>query len=207
MGAKEQILAIGHQLLVRDGLRAITTNAVAQRARISKKTLYRYFPSKDELLEEILVSFVEENLSHLDNILKRDEPAIERILASLRYIGEFLPQMQHRVISQVESVAPHLWQIIDDIRVRRLQALKGLMEEAQGDGYLRSDVNPNHWILLLTGTIQSVITPQVLLRTRISLIELLESLQTIYFEGLLTDKGKHYIEETRKRSIVDKETA
>lgn len=207
MGAKEQILAIGHQLLVRDGLRAITTNAVAQRARISKKTLYRYFPSKDELLEEILVSFVEENLSHLDNILKRDEPAIERILASLRYIGEFLPQMQHRVISQVESVAPHLWQRIDDIRVRRLQALKGLMEEAQGDGYLRSDVNPNHWILLLTGTIQSVITPQVLLRTRISLIELLESLQTIYFEGLLTDKGKHYIEETRKRSIVDKETA
>jgi AcrR family transcriptional regulator len=195
MGTREQILAIGQELLVEDGLRAITTNAVAQRARVSKKTLYQHFPSKDALIEAILVSFMEDHLSRWDGILAREEPAIERILASLRFVAEFLPMIQSRVISQVEAVAPHLWETMDAIRTKRLQRLTSLMIEAQHDGFLRSDVNPEHWILLLTGVVRSVVPPQVLLRTGISLIEILRSIQTIYFDGLLTEKGKCYIAE------------
>lgn len=193
METREQILAIGRELLIEDGLRAITTNAIAQRARVSKKTLYQHFPSKDELLEEILVSFMEENLSRWDKILERDELAIDRILASMKFVIEFLTQIQSRLINQVESVAPQLWEKIDAIRMRRVQKLKGLMQDAQREGFLRADVNPDHWILLLTGTIRSVVTPKVLLRTGIPLIELLGSIHTIYYDGLLTDKGKRYI--------------
>lgn len=199
METREQILAIGRELLIEDGLRAITTNAIAQRARVSKKTLYQHFPSKDELLEEILVSFMEENLSRWDKILERDELAIDRILASMKFVIEFLTQIQSRLINQVESVAPQLWEKIDAIRMRRVQKLKGLMQDAQREGFLRADVNPDHWILLLTGTIRSVVTPKVLLRTGIPLIELLGSIHTIYYDGLLTDKGKRY--------IADKETS
>jgi len=193
MGTREQILAIGQELLVEDGLRAITTNAVAQRARVSKKTLYQHFPSKDELLEGILVSFLENQLGRWDAILERDEPAIERILASLRFVAEFLPMIQTRLVNQVEAVAPHLWLTIDAIRMKRLQRLMSLMTEAQDEGFLRPDVDPDHWTLMLTGMIRSVVTPQVLLRTGISLAEILVSIQQIYFHGLLTDKGKRYI--------------
>jgi AcrR family transcriptional regulator len=195
MEARGQILAVGRQLLLEDGLRSITTNAVAQRARISKKTLYQHFPSKDGLIEAILVSFMEGHLGRWDAILAREEPAIERILASLRFVAEFLPMVQSRLIGQVEAVAPHLWETIDAIRTKRLQRLTSLMIEAQHDGFFRSDVNPEHWILLLTGVVRSVVTPQVLLRTGISLIEILQSIQTIYFDGLLTEKGKCYIAE------------
>jgi len=193
METRGRILITGRDLLVEGGLRAITTNAIAQRARISKNTLYQYFPSKDELLEEILVSFMEENLSRWDKILEREESALDRILASMKFVTEFLPQIQSRLINQVETVAPQLWAKIDAIRMRRLRKVKALMQDAQREGFLRADVNPDHWILLLTGTIRSVVTPKVLLRTGIPLIELLGSIQTIYYDGLLTDKGKRYI--------------
>ena len=193
METREQILAVGREMLLADGLRGITTNAIAQRARVSKKTLYQHFPSKDELMEEILVSFMEENLRRWDRILECDDSAMDRILASLRFVSEFMPQIQNRLINQVESVAPQLWATIDGIRMQRLQKLKFLMEEAQQEGFLRADVDPDHWILLLTGVVRSVVTPQVLLRTGIPLIELLGSIRAIYYDGLLTDKGKHYI--------------
>ena len=73
MDTRQQILDVGRELLVEDGLRAITTNAIAQRVRVSKKTLYQHFENKDSLLEAILVSFMEENLRHWDAILERDE--------------------------------------------------------------------------------------------------------------------------------------
>jgi len=182
MEAREQILAVGRQILIESGLREITTNAVAQRARISKKTLYQHFPSKDQLLEEILVSFMEEHLKHWDAILERDEPTIDRVLASLRFIGDFLPQIQTTVINQVETVAPQLWPKIDAIRVQRLQKLKALVEEGQQEGLIRCDINPDHWILLLTGTVRSVINPKVLLRTGMSVTEILNDIQILYFE-------------------------
>ena len=193
MQAREQILAVGCQMLIEGGLRAITTNAVAQRVRISKKTLYQHFPSKDQLLEEILVSFMEEHLKHWDAILERDESTIDRVLASLRFLGEFLPQIQTTVINQVETVAPQLWPKIDAIRGQRLQKLKFLVEEGQRQGFIRGDINPDYWILLLTGTVRSVINPKVLLCTGISATDLLNDIQILYFEGLLTEDGRQHI--------------
>ncbi len=180
-------------MLLTEGLRAITTNELARRARVSKKTLYALFPNKDALLEAIVISFLEENLSRLDEILALDASAIDRILASLEFVSQFMPQIQNQLINQVETVAPQLWAKIDAIRLQRLRKLKILLEEAQREGYLRADVDPDHWILLLTGTIRSVLTPKVLLQRGIPLIELVRSVKSIYYDGLLTEKGRAYV--------------
>jgi AcrR family transcriptional regulator len=193
MTVQDRVLAAGREILLSDGLRAITTNEIAQRGRVSKKTLYRLFPDKDALVEAIVVSFMEENLARWDEILDRPDPAMHRILASLEFVSEFLPRIQSRMFDQVETVAPRLWRTIDAIRTQRLQKLRSLLEEAQRDGFIRQDVDPDHWILLLTGTVRAVVTPKVLLRTGIPLMNLLASIKSIYYDGLLTDTGRQYV--------------
>jgi len=193
MATQDRVLAAGQEILLSQGLRSITTNEIARRARVSKKTLYAMFPNKDALVEAIVVSFMEENLGRWDAILERAGSAMDRILASLEFVSQFMPQIQSQLIDQVETIAPQLWETIDAIRLHRLQKLKTLMEEAQAEGFLRADVDPEHWILLLTGTIRSVLTPKVLLRTGIPLMALLRSLKSIYYDGLLTEKGKRYV--------------
>jgi len=190
---QDRVLAAGREILLSQGLRSITTNEIARRARVSKKTLYNLFPSKDALVEAIVVSFLEENLARWDAILERAGSAIDRILASLEFVGQFMPQIQSQLINQVETVAPQLWSRIDAIRLQRLRKLKTLMEEAQAEGFLRADIDPDHWILLLTGTIRSVLTPKALLRTGIPLMGLLQSIKSIYYDGLLTEKGRQYV--------------
>jgi len=194
MSTEEHILETGQEILVSEGLRAITTNEIARRARVSKKTLYNLFPTKDALLEAIVISFMERNLARWDAILARKDSAMDRILASLEFVSEFMPRIQMHLVNQIETVAPSLWKRIDAIRLERLQKLKALMVEAQQEGYLRSDVDPDHWILLLTGTIRSVLTPKVILRTGISLVQLIQSIKAIYYFGLLTEKGRQYVE-------------
>jgi len=136
---------------------------------------------------------LEENLARWDEILALDASAIDRILASLEFVSQFMPQIQSQLIDQVETIAPQLWARIEAIRLRRLRKLKRLMEEAQREGHLRADVDADHWILLLTGTIRSVLTPKVLLQTGIPVIELVRSVKSIYYDGLLTDKGRVYV--------------
>ncbi len=198
-----RILACGRRLLAEKGLRAITTNAIAERARISKKTLYQCFRTKDDLIGAILIAFIEENLARWDAALDDEgTPAMERIGRSLDYVAQFLPQLQAQVLSQAEpgAVTPELWAKIDALRVSRLSRFRGLMEEAQEEGYLRDDVDPEYWILLLLGAVQTVLVPSVLLERGIPLPDIVRAVRTIYYDGLLTEKGRRYVKQRRKEN-------
>jgi AcrR family transcriptional regulator len=200
---RRRILACGRGLLAERGLRAITTNAIAESARISKKTLYRCFATKDALVGAILIAFIEENLARWDTTLNdEDAPAMERIGRSLDYVAQFLPQLQAQVLSQIEpgSVTPELWAKIDAIRLARLSRFRGLMEAAQEEGYLRADVDPDYWILLLLGVVQTVLVPSVLLERGIPLPDIVRTVRTIFYDGLLTAKGRRYVKERRKEN-------
>jgi len=65
----------------------------------------------------------------------------------------------------------------------------------QHDGYIRSDINPDHWLLLLIGAVRAVVSPQSLLRANVSVAAILQSIQTIYFSGLLTERGRRHVAE------------
>lgn len=193
MTRETEILNVGRQILLSEGLRAITTDEVARRARVSKKTLYNLFPSKDALVEAVVVSYIQANLARWDEALEKEDSAMDRIIASLDLVTRFLPQIQSTVIDQVVRVAPSLWEKIDAMRLERVARLKDLMMQAQQDGYLRNDIDPAHWFLLLTATIRAALNPQVLLETRIPLPSLVDALQKIYADGLLTEKGRRYV--------------
>jgi AcrR family transcriptional regulator len=201
---RSRLIACGRSLLAESGLRALTTNAVAERARISKKTLYRCFATKDELVDSVILSFIEENLARWDAALDDERtPVMERIQRSLDYVSHLLPQIQAQVLNQVGtgSVPPKLWEKIDAIRLKRLAKFKKLMEEAQAEGYVRGDVDPDHWLLLLMGTVQSVLVPSVLLERGIPLPDIVQTVKTIYSDGLLTQKGRRYVARRRKEEM------
>ena len=54
---RERILASARELFYRHGVRAVGVDAIAEAAGTNKMTLYRHFPSKDELVAECLRQF------------------------------------------------------------------------------------------------------------------------------------------------------
>ena len=51
---RERILTVAGELFYRHGIRAVGVEAIADAASTNKMTLYRHFPSKDELVAEYL---------------------------------------------------------------------------------------------------------------------------------------------------------
>src|SRR5262245_33679524 len=54
MAPRERLLAAAKELFYRHGIRAVGVEAIAEHAETNKVTLYRHFPSKDELVAEYL---------------------------------------------------------------------------------------------------------------------------------------------------------
>ena len=58
---REQILAGARLVFLRDGFAAASTDAIAAEAKVSKRTLYAYYPSKEELFADVMRGLTTEN--------------------------------------------------------------------------------------------------------------------------------------------------
>ena len=59
---RSRLLAVAAELFYRHGIRAVGVEAIAEAAGTNKMTLYRHFPSKDELVAECLRQFAREGV-------------------------------------------------------------------------------------------------------------------------------------------------
>lgn len=57
---RERLLGVARELFYRHGIRSVGVEAIAEAAGTNKMTLYRHFPSKDELVAECLRQFATE---------------------------------------------------------------------------------------------------------------------------------------------------
>lgn len=61
--ARDRILDAANRLFYGEGIRAVSVDAIAGKAGITKKTVYYHFKSKDELIEAYLISRDQPNLA------------------------------------------------------------------------------------------------------------------------------------------------
>ncbi|WP_227270417.1 TetR/AcrR family transcriptional regulator [Roseobacter weihaiensis] len=63
LSAKDRILDAANRLFYSEGIRAVSVDAIAAKAGITKKTLYYHFKSKDDLIAAYLASRDQPNLA------------------------------------------------------------------------------------------------------------------------------------------------
>jgi AcrR family transcriptional regulator len=85
---RARILEAVDRLFYRQGIRAVGVDAIAAELGISKKTLYRHFPSKDDLI----VAYLEGRFRPLPPI--SDKPPAEQILSNFEWFARSLSRAE-----------------------------------------------------------------------------------------------------------------
>ena len=85
---REQILSGARQVFLRDGFAGASTDAIAAEARVSKRTLYSYYPGKEELFADVLRRLTIENpqarvLDAVEGIEPRTLEELREVLVGL----------------------------------------------------------------------------------------------------------------------------
>jgi AcrR family transcriptional regulator len=103
---REHILATASNLFYEQGVRAVGVDLVVQAASVAKTSLYRYFPTKDDLIVAFLEREDADFWSVWDAVASRhaDDPLGE-IEAHMRWIGERLSRSNYRGCPQINVAA------------------------------------------------------------------------------------------------------
>ncbi|QPF75014.1 TetR/AcrR family transcriptional regulator [Roseateles sp. DAIF2] len=129
---RERILDTASRLFYERGVRAVGVDLVVQEAVIAKTSLYRYFPTKDDLIVAFLEREDQEFWALWDSVAEAhaEDPAGE-LAAHLRWIGARLARANYRGCPQINVAAEFAEQDHPARRVaqRHMLALRGRLQD------------------------------------------------------------------------------
>jgi AcrR family transcriptional regulator len=145
---RERILEVAKQVFIRRG-GASSMDEIAKRAKIGPGTLYRHFPSRDDLLAAVYISEVEK-LGEAQRKLSAELPPVEALRAWMLVFIDY--------ITAKKIIAPALDAMVggpsqvyrQSTRVME-EAANALASRAVASGDLRSDVDPMDMLRAIYG--------------------------------------------------------
>ncbi|HEX4702185.1 MAG TPA: TetR family transcriptional regulator [Pseudonocardiaceae bacterium] len=102
----ERILAAALEQAEDFGLRRFTMDDVARRVRVSRVTVYRYFPKKDQLLNALLMRELRRFLTLVDEVIATETTPEARLVEGLTFCLTFL--RGHRLLNRLLRTEPEL---------------------------------------------------------------------------------------------------
>ncbi|MFH1073472.1 MAG: TetR/AcrR family transcriptional regulator, partial [Candidatus Firestonebacteria bacterium] len=117
MNIKERILINSRELFISSGFSSITMDDIAAELSMSKKTLYKYFPNKESLLKEAIMS----QMSIMENRVKsviqnKDLEIMEKFKRISEMVISYISKLSPAFFRDIKKTAPEIWNDINNER-------------------------------------------------------------------------------------------
>lgn len=199
---RERIIEASRELFSRYGFTKVTTDEIAAAAGISKKTLYQYFESKENLIWDV-VSETGDNMRRAVEAIITDEGM--SFTDKLRSFTELRAGMSSRLkpflVEDAMRNFPRVWKQFEEIRnVQFGSFLDRLIEEGIKQNVVRKDVDKSILELVCMGSINTIINPETLCSVPYSQQDAVDAIIKIIFVGVLTDEAREEYKSFLKKS-------
>lgn len=168
------------------GFSRVTVDELAERAGVSKRTIYRYFKNKEDIVHFILKDLLSVTEAKVDKTLSSFGNPIEKVTNVLRVIIENLKLFQPITLYDLQKYYPHLWEEIEQFRSKKLRQTFETLLLNDDKGCFRR-INPQIFSTALMAGVKSVINPVFITENNLSLEESIQSLFSIYLYGIVDD--------------------
>ena len=148
--SRNKLLDGATALLVEGGEAAVTVDAVSERSGVAKSTLYRHFPSRDDLLVEVL----RHNMPKLDvDLGDSDFESGLRLWLRQAYLSLMDPQWAPILpaLMALKLTVPDIDELTEADRSVNLESLEAVLERGRAEGLLDADVEVDTILTLLVG--------------------------------------------------------
>jgi AcrR family transcriptional regulator len=153
---RERILEVAKKIFTRDGA-AASLDDIARRSGIGSGTLYRHFPTRDDLIEAVYRSEVEK-LAAAEQRFASSMPPLEALRAWMfLFIDHISGKML--IVPVMNTVAGGSLRLVEGSRSLIQSAFVALVKRAIDSGDLRSETDPNDFVRALVGVFHTTALP------------------------------------------------
>ena len=156
---REQIMQAALDIIASDGVKGLTTAAIAGRVGISGANLYRHFQNKNEILNSVVAKIGSDLLQNLRAV--RGEAPEDPLLKLTKLVRRHLEYTQNNkgIPRLVFSEEMHITNVPLKEKLLRVinfytQEISSLIREGQEAGIIKQNMDPQALALTIVGLIQ-----------------------------------------------------
>lgn len=183
---RKLILDRARDLFFAYGYSSTTTEQIANDLGISKKTLYKFFPKKEDLFRAVIDQVMEEFNSQIDSIIGDSSLSfVEKASALGKIHAEFAAKAPVHYQRDIRKLWPD-WN--QDFRM--MPSIEKFLAQGVDEGYFRSDIDVHLLMVVMQVSIRSMIEYYSSLKEEFSVRKIMSFIPSLCIEGFLTDKGR-----------------
>ncbi len=194
---KEKIIHFTQQKFFADGMSRVTMDQLAKEMRISKKTIYKHFPSKQDLAREIIFRTMGTVKKSISEIIEGKGSVVDKIDSITKIFFNLSIKFSDRWISDLRAYNYTLWQEMDNFRVKAIREnFIKILEQGKAEGIIVDKPTPIMLEVVLS-SIRAVINPDFMINNSFTIQEAAKHTFEIVFFGLFTKKGRKIYKESK----------
>lgn len=187
---KEKIISFCTRKFLAEGFIKITMDEIASEMKMSKKTIYKNFDSKDGLISQVIESFTSAIGEKIDEIVSGNFDSLTKVLKIGEVILETVLRTSDKWMSDLNSADRKFWQQVEDFRTKTiLKNFNIIITQGKKEGLIIDEPT----ILLITiliSAIRSTVNPEFIVNNNLSAQEAGRKTLNILIMGILTKKGR-----------------
>lgn len=185
--AKNRIIDYAQSLVTAQGFARVSIEEITSGLGMSKKTFYRHFENKDDLIRQIVFRMTGTVGRRIDAIISSGDPFVVMLNNLTRFFGEQFHQVSTPLLRDLSIHVPDMWQHIQEFRRNKvLTVWAKLIEQGKQEGLVRAEVNSRLVLLAIIGVVEAIVNPKVLSNESFSADEAMEGIINLFFQGVLT---------------------
>ncbi len=196
MDDQEKIIEQIEEKLFKEGFYKTTMDDVASELGMSKKTIYKFFPSKEDLVMAIAKHFMNRMKSKIVPALNTDKNAIEKLAELINILATASEKVSPKRMDEIRKYFPNLWNEIDSFRTKMMFGnITKVIDQGKSEG-LFIDYPTTIIMNILVASIRNIVNPDFILNNNFSIIEAARYAFKIIIGGIVTEKGKKVFNQT-----------
>jgi AcrR family transcriptional regulator len=195
-----KILEVAYNLFLKQGYKSTTMDDIAQELSMSKKTLYKYFPGKMELLASCF-DILKNRLSvKVETVVGNTYlPFTSKLKSMLSVTAKDLAPINAELLTDLREHAPEIWNELQHyIKESAYLRFQRLIQEGKDKGYVNPQANISLIVFLYASAIQNLIDPKFLnqfpkeMQENLNLrpSQLFDQVIQVIYQGVLTDEAR-----------------
>lgn len=198
---REKIIVGASELFLREGIKNVSMDKIASQLSVSKRTIYMCFSDKEELVRASL-KYMKEQKEKMRADLRKNSSCVFSFMVSLfRIVANDLSGVSINFLEDIDSMLPELVENSSLGRKKQIETFRELVDEAKRDGHIIETYSTEILADLFYNLMMSMKVGDYDY-TKISYVELFQTLVCVYFRGVATKEGLEVFRESFKDEVV-----
>ncbi|HEY1025594.1 MAG TPA: TetR/AcrR family transcriptional regulator [Sphingobacteriaceae bacterium] len=191
---EERILNKASEQFFSFGLRSVTMDELAREMGVSKKTLYRHFADKDQIVERVIARLLNDHKQEIGCCRDAATDAVHEVALQLEVILKIFFGIKPGFFNEVQKYFPEIWcNVMSHEKEALLDGIRQNLEHGVSTGLYRPEIDITITSLFRLNQLRSLFTPSLYEVSYIEVKELACKLTDLYLNAITTVKGKQLI--------------